>query len=600
MKSSFVLSLSLVILTACAQQPVRKTRVLRDDRTSSKNPIQSSVAPKEDLVKKAQGLYQKGDFTNSLAMLDATAENAVPTNDLTEYFNLKGLNQLALKRTSQAESSFRKALSTNSASEYRGYYQYNLASSLFEGEKKNEALEILNAIDLAKLDSNHQSKVLGLKEKISSKQYANVATKSPLATPPVNPEVEATAPGSEPPSAAPAMISSSEVYSGPVNKYRLGLLLPLSGKYENFGKKVQRTIELAFQNSSDSRAKDYELIAVDSGDTTQSRLEAMKKLVEEEQVIAVIGPVLSKGIEELAKRSAYYQVPLISIAQVQGPAATHLFSCAISARDQASQIVDYAMKVKGYSKFAVLAPSNNPGEEMSAAFVKEVKARNGEIKAFEMYDPEVTDFRAPVDKSIGLFYTEARAKELKEMAEKRKEMNITRKTMKTAQYFALKPIVDFDAVFIADEAKTVGQIIPTFAYRDARGLNYLGITSWNSSQLISRAQGQAENAIFPVAFNTLSPAPSSKAFYDLYVSTFNSYPGEIDAVAFDAASMVLQATKQSPSSRDSFRQALEEVKNVAAATGEVSIDGHQCSRKLTLYTVQKGKFTTVSDRTATK
>jgi len=152
------------------------------------------------------------------------------------------------------------------------------------------------------------------------------------------------------------------------------------------------------------------------------------------------------------------------------------------------------------------------------------------MRAFELYDPDLTDFREPVDKTLGLFYTETRAKELEELAEKRKELNITRKTMKTLQYFNLPPLVDFEAVFIADEARTAGQVIPTFAYRDAKGLRYLGISSWNSPQLIQRA-------------------------------------GDL----------------------------VEARKNVAGATGSLSMVDHRCSRNLDLYKVKKGVFEPVGE-----
>ena len=174
-------------------------------------------------------------------------------------------------------------------------------------------------------------------------------------------------------------------------------------------------------------------------------------------------------------------------------------------------------------------------------------------------------------------------------------MNITRKTMKTAQYYALPPIVDFDAVFIADEAKTVGQIIPTFAYRDAKNLPFLGITSWNSPQLIQRAQGQSEGAVFPVAFNTLSPPESTKTFYDLYTSSYNAYPGELDAIAFDSAALALKVMRHHPSDRADFIEQLEKEKEISGATGEFQIESHRCARKLNLYTVEKGKFTAIDE-----
>jgi len=572
MKSSFWAVSFLLLFTACAHQPIRKTH-------TPYSPEVSNTVPQGDALKKVQSFYQSGDYANALALLNATPESSVPMSELTEYHNLKGLVLLAQRQPLQAEASFRKALDTNNHPEYRGYYQYNLASALFESNKTGESLDILNAIDLTHLDPVHQQKVLTLKEKITSKQYANAGA-SP--TPGLN---------GNGPSALPT--PPQETYSGPVNPSRIGLLLPLSGKYEEFGKRAQRTIELAFQTSKESRAQNYELIPVDSGETTESRIEAMRKLVEDDHVIAIVGPILSTGLEELAARADYYQVPLVSIAQVQGPITADLFSCTISPHDQASMVVDYAMKEKGYTRFAILAPSNNPGEELANAFWDVINAHHGEVKAFELYPPSMTDFRPPVDRALGLFYTDARENELKELAAKRKEMKIIHKTMRTAQYFNLRPVIDFDAVIIADEAKIVGQIIPTFAFRDAKNLSYLGISSWNSTQLVQRAQDQANGAIFPVALNTLNPPESTKAFYDLYVGTYNAYPGEFDALAFDAASMVIQAGQDSPSSRNDFRKSLEDVKDVEAATGSVSMVDHHCARNLELYTVQKGKIVSV-------
>jgi ABC-type branched-subunit amino acid transport system substrate-binding protein len=217
------------------------------------------------------------------------------------------------------------------------------------------------------------------------------------------------------------------------------------------------------------------------------------------------------------------------------------------------------------------------------------------VKAFELYDPDLTDFREPVDKTLGLFYTETRAKELQELAEKRKELNITRKTMKTQQYFNLPPLADFEAVFIADEARTAGQVIPTFAYRDAKGLKYLGISSWNSPQLIQRAGDLVEGAAFPVAFNTLNPPEETKQFYDIFHRTHSSYPGELEAVAFDAAVLVLETLKETPGTRAEFTSRLEARKNVPGATGSLNVVGHRCSRNLDLYRVKKGAFEPVGE-----
>jgi ABC-type branched-subunit amino acid transport system substrate-binding protein len=259
-------------------------------------------------------------------------------------------------------------------------------------------------------------------------------------------------------------------------------------------------------------------------------------------------------------------------------------------KDQVEKIVSHAMETREFKRFAILAPSNKAGRETAKLFWDEVAEKRGEIRGFELYDPDLTDFREPVDKIVGLHYSEPRNQEWVELAEKRKELNITKKTMKTIQYFSLPPIQDFDAVFIADEAKTVGQIIPTFAYRDAKSINFMGISSWNSTQLIQRAGDLVEGAFFPVAFNIRNPPEATRRFYDLYSNTYNSHPGELDAVAFDSAAMLIQGLSKSPASRSELTKILEDLKDTEGATGEISMEGHRCARNLTLYGIKKGSF----------
>ena len=581
MRSTLLLALFCAIVSACSSGPVRRRYDNGTLPNAQATPAQTNPAAgnsagvssgKTDYVKKAQSEYSAGQYTTALDTLKIVNTTKLKAGPRTEYWNLRGLTELAVKNPEAAEISFKNALSVNPNPEYAGYYQYNLASAYADSKKSEDALHVLNLIDLPKMESPDQRKVAMLKEKLARGETGSLITAATSATP------------------APTATPFKEAYNGSVNAKRVGLLLPLSGKYEAFGKKVQRAVELAFQNSDIAKSREVELITIDSGDSAITHQEALKKLIEENQVISVIGPLLSKGTEALAERSDYYQVPVVSIAQAQGAAAPHLYSCSISTQDQATKMVTYAIKTRGFKRFAILAPSNKSGEEMAHAFWDEVIAQGGEVKAFELYEPGLSDFRQPVDKTLGLFYTDTRARELKELADKRKEMNITKKTMKTIQFFELPPIVDFDAVFIADEAKTVGQIIPTFAYRNAKNLSYLGITSWNSTQLVARAADQAEGAAFPVAFNTLNPPAETKRFYDLYNATYNSPPGELDAVAYDTALAVLDVMNQRPVSREDFNEKIQQLGNVDGATGKFSIKDHRCARDLAIYTVKKGQF----------
>jgi ABC-type branched-subunit amino acid transport system substrate-binding protein len=590
--------LAATLLSACAEGPFRRS-YSGPEETADGEAVAAAL-------KNVQAIYSRGDYGNALLALGKIEENNLSPAQKAEYWNLKGLIRLGEKNYSHAIINFKRAGVHNPHRSHAAFFDFNLATAWYESGKKDEARRILERMDPTNLGEVEQKKLASLKAKLgmgmdagaaaapeattaSDESTAGSSATSTAAIPAVSASPEAL------PTATPEASPPAREFGGRSRDGRVGVLLPLSGKYENFGKKAQRAIELAFQTSTDPRVKNYELVPIDSGETPEAQLEALRKLVEDEQVIAIIGPILSKTFDAIQAKVEFYQVPLLSLAAVQGKPSPHVFYCSVSVKDQISKVVSYAMNQRGYRRFAVLAPGNLAGEEMAHVFWDEVAARKGEIRAFELYDPELTDFRDPVDKTIGLYYTDVRGKELAELAEKRKELNIKKKTMKTIQYFNLPPMIDFDAVFIADEAKTVGQIIPTFAYRDAKGLPFLGISTWNSNQLLQRAGDLVEGAFFPVAYNTKAPSNETRRFTEIYKNTWNANPGELDAIAFDAAALVIAGLSESPSSRSDFMKTLERMSGIPGATGTIAVEDHRCRRNLALFGVKRSSFEVLPD-----
>lgn len=572
-----------LLMVSCATSPAKRYPPIHSGAGSPESSFVSDM-------KRIQGQYSRGEYSRAIEGLNRIREPELRNAEKTEYWNLKGLVRLGEKNSNAAIINFKRALQFNPVPEHQPYYQFNLATAYADGGNPREAKKLIESIQTDEMTPGERKKVLALKERLTrgeatpQDQKAGTENAKPAATP-LSPLAGVSPTPTPPP----------DRYAGPVNTKRIGILLPLGGKYENFGKRVQKAIELAFQTNSWEGAKSIELIPVDSGDSAESHETALKKLVEEQEVIAVIGPLLGKHLDSLRAKASFYQIPLLSVAQVQGATDAQIFSCSVSVTDQVEKIARYAVQTLGLTRFAILGPDNKAGEELAHAFWSEAERLNAEIKAFELYDPDLTDFREPVDKTLGLYFTETRAKELQELAEKRKELNITKKTMKTLQYFSLPPLTDFDAVFIADEARVAGQVIPTFAYRDAKGLKYLGISSWNSSQLLQRAGDLVEGGAFPVAFNTLNPPEESKDFYELFHKTYSAYPGELEAIAFDAASIVLETMKEGPTARSDFTLKLETRKEVTGATGKIRIKDHRCSRDLALYRIKKSTFESVTE-----
>jgi ABC-type branched-subunit amino acid transport system substrate-binding protein len=366
----------------------------------------------------------------------------------------------------------------------------------------------------------------------------------------------------------------------------IGLLLPLKGKFAKFGSRSLQGIELALgvfgASSPDSKIK---LILEDSGDDAESSIQGLNRLIFKHHVVAVIGPMLSKGIDQISQRAQELGVPLISLSRRASPVQDFVFQAGLTQQIQAYELARYAIQKLGLKKLAILFPSEKFGTEFSTAFWDAAESFGGEIVGIESYPPTETDFRNPVDKLSGLFYPDARQAELEQLARDRTANHIIKRTRRTEQFFALKPIIDFEAVFLPDEVKLAGQIMPTFSYRDIEGIKFLGTSSWNTPDLITRAQGYGENAFFVDAFFPDNNAPLSKKFFQDYKATFNQDPSSLEAIAYDAAKVLQSALATSANpTRTDVRDQLKAIKNFSAVTGTMTYKKGQFFRDLKLIT----------------
>lgn len=153
----------------------------------------------------------------------------------------------------------------------------------------------------------------------------------------------------------------------------------------------------------------------------------------------MIGPLLSKGMKQSTTRAQDLGVPLISLAQQKGATGEYVFRASVTPKQQVQEIARYATEQLGIKKFAIVYPKGKYGQEYADSFWDAVETSSAEVVGVESYPPQETDFRSVVDKLSGLFYPDARYRELGELARKRKEANVTKRTRKTEEFFALKP-----------------------------------------------------------------------------------------------------------------------------------------------------------------
>lgn len=348
----------------------------------------------------------------------------------------------------------------------------------------------------------------------------------------------------------------------------IGCILPLSENYSIYGEKILRGIELAIDVfTPSSKTFPIKLVIKDSKGEPETAANAVEELVIEENVICIIGPLLSITAESAAEKAEELEVPLMVLSQKKGIAeiGEYIFRNSLTPDLQAKTIVDYGTDTLGLKKFAILYPNNQYGTNFMNLFWNEVLKHGGEVVGVESYKADQTDFQDEIKKLGGLYYLEDRQDEIEEMKEEGDGYRYKEEK--------LSPVIDFDAIFIPDYYDKVGLIVPQLVYYDIVGIQLLGTNGWNSFHLIEMAGDYVQGAVFVDGFFKNSPYPSVQNFVTDFRLTFGEEPGILEAHGYDSANIIVHLIEdQGIESRDALKDGLYEIKDYQGVSGVTSFN----------------------------
>jgi len=371
------------------------------------------------------------------------------------------------------------------------------------------------------------------------------------------------------------------LFGAPVKSRVLGVILPLSGRYAAFGKAVRRGIELALEQLGNAEFPVKLLFRDSAGDADRSA-RAVSELANGEQALAVLGPLTGTAAEAAAARAQLERLPLLTLSQRNGLAETgpYVFRSSLTSALQAQALARYAIEERGLRSFAVLAPDNRLGREMSSRFAAEIEQRGGQIVASRSYAAEATDFRRQI---LLLKGEDPDAPEQPE-------------TPATPEVEQELPPLPFEALFIPDYAERVGLIAPQLAYYEIRDVTLLGINGWNDPELLRLAGVYVEGAVFCDGFYRYSPYPFVQSFVNSYFERFGEEPTILEAQGYDAAGILLaQLSRGEQLTRDDLRNALSRLQNYPGVAGATSFDAQGDAQKvLFLLQVQNGNIVQIN------
>jgi ABC-type branched-subunit amino acid transport system substrate-binding protein len=366
------------------------------------------------------------------------------------------------------------------------------------------------------------------------------------------------------------------VVSKPVDRYAIGCVLPLSGRYAAAGNRALDAIVLASGLFDPIVKTPIKLIIEDSQSQPETARAAVAKLATQDGVICILGPLGADESLDAAREAQRLKVPIITLTQREGITDTgnYVFRSYLTNRVQIVSLVKYAIQEMGLARFAVLYPEDNYGREMEKLFREEVLRRKGEILKVRSYQTTKTDFADEIKSISDLKQRPPAGKEGESPGDED------------------KPDIGFDALFIPDSPARISMIVPQLAFHNVRGVKLLGTSDWDTPDILKAGSELLEEAVFVDAFSPNSFYPEVNDFTDVYYTNYSREPGAAEALAYDAAGLIVKIIREDGiKTRDQFRENLLNVRNYRGVTGKTSFSGMRDARKdVFVLTIKDGKI----------
>ncbi|MCD4743041.1 MAG: penicillin-binding protein activator [Desulfobacteraceae bacterium] len=357
------------------------------------------------------------------------------------------------------------------------------------------------------------------------------------------------------------------------NNNLIGCLLPLSGKYGEFGQRALSGIELALQDFQEKYNKKLVILIKDTGGDKKRAVACTEELCEK-RVSAIIGPMVTAASAGFVAETN--ETPMIAMTQkkLNILEEKYIFSNFITPELQTKALVSYAFADLNVKNFAILYPEDRYGIKYMNLFWDMVDLVGGEIRGVESYDPKDTDFAKQLKKISGEYYT-GKDDLKKEEQEEQKEKE-----------------VDFKAIFIPDTSTNVAQILPQLVYNDIKDVYLLGTKLWHRQNLLEDAAGYNNNAVIMEGYFSESKNENVQRFAKNFEDLYGNAPGFIEAIAYDTASILFEILgSDEVDTREGLRNQIAGSNVFDGVTGKTYFDEKgELHKDLYYLTIQNKKF----------
>jgi branched-chain amino acid transport system substrate-binding protein len=333
----------------------------------------------------------------------------------------------------------------------------------------------------------------------------------------------------------------------------------MTGDTATFGRSADQGIRMAVEDVNAAGGvlgKKLEVVTEDDRSVTEEARSAAQKLIQRDQIKALLGEIASSRSLAAAPEAQRAKVPMISPGSTN-PKVTevgdYIFRACFIDPFQGAVMARFAADELHAKRFAILFDfKQDYSVGLAQVFRETVKKNGGEIVADERYTSGDIEFRAQLT------------------------------TIRAANP---------DVIFVPGYYTELGLIA-----RQARelGINVplLGGDGWDSEKTLEIGGDAVEGYFFSTHYAADSDNPRVQEFVKGFTAKYGATPDAMAALGYDSAGILAASLKRAGSTDGvKLRDAIAATSGFDGVTGKISIDANRNARKdAVVLKIEGGKF----------
>lgn len=339
---------------------------------------------------------------------------------------------------------------------------------------------------------------------------------------------------------AVSLLSACQNQGGGGDKIRIGVFMSLTGSTANFGISSVNGIKMAtdeVNNAGGINGKQVELLVQDDRSDASEAATIVTKFVTQDQVHAILGEVASSRSIAAAPIAQNAKIPMLTPSSTN-PEVTKkgdfIFRSCFIDPVQGAAIAQFAAKTLNAKTAAIMVDRKNDYSTGLEKVIAEVFTKlGGRIVATQSYQEGDQDFNAQLTSLKG-----------------------------SNPEVIFVPGYYNDVGLIAKQARDKGITVPL-----------IGGDGWDSAQLYAIGGSALNGSYFTNHYSPYDTKPEVQKFVNDYKARYGAIPDALAATAYDAARIMFDAIKRSPSlDGPAIRDALAATKDYPGVTGTVTFN----------------------------